>query len=70
MAKKVKSFSVSFNMSNARFTIDVQASTLEEALAAGRDLGLSKALQKFQKTTNSCWDDFSGDVSSVWENDL
>lgn len=69
MAKKAPtSFSVSFNMTNARFTIDVQASTLEEALAKGLELGLGKALLKFQKEGDA-WDDFSGNVSSVWEND-
>jgi hypothetical protein len=65
---KAKSFSVSFNMTNARFTIDVKAGTLEEALAVGRALGLSKALQQFEKNPNNCWDDFDGDVSSIWEN--
>jgi hypothetical protein len=68
MTKKTKSFSVSFHMTDARFTIDVEAATLEEALAAGRALGLSKALQKFNKNTPALWDDFSGDVASVWEN--
>jgi hypothetical protein len=69
MAKKTrKTFSVSFNMTNARFTIDVAADTLEEAVSKGRELGLSKALQEFQKKANACWDDFEGDLNSVWEN--
>jgi hypothetical protein len=69
MAKKAKkSFSVSFNMTDALFTIDVPADTLEEALAAGRALGPYKALQKFNKKPNAYWDDLSGDVNSVWEN--
>jgi hypothetical protein len=69
MAKvKAKSFSVSFNLTNARFTVDVKATNMEEALAAGRALGVSKALQQFQKGPNAFWDDYEGDVSSVWEN--
>jgi hypothetical protein len=69
MAKKAtKSFSVSFNLTSARFTVDVKADTLEEALAAGRALGVSKALQQFQKDKNACWDDYEGEVNSIWEN--
>jgi hypothetical protein len=69
MAKKVtKRFSVSFNLTSARFTIDVKADTLEDAIAAGRALGVSKALQQFQKGKNAFWDDYEGEVNSVWEN--
>jgi hypothetical protein len=70
MAKKVtKRFSVSFNLTSARFTIDVKGDTLEDALAAGRALGVSKALHQFQKDKNACWDDYEGEVSSIWENE-
>jgi hypothetical protein len=69
MAKKAtKSFSVSFNLTRARFTIDVKADTLEDALAAGREMGASKALQQFQKGENAFWDDYEGEVKSIWEN--
>ena len=69
MAKKAvkKTFSVSFNMTNARFTIDVAADTLEEAVSKGRELGLGKALQEFQKKANAYWDDFEGGLSAVSE---
>lgn len=68
MAKKAKSFSVSFMLTGARFTIDVKANTLEEALTAGREMGTGKALQQFKKTPNACWDDYEGEVKSIWEN--
>ena len=41
MAKKAvkKTFCVSFNMTNARFTIDMPADSIEEAVTKARDLG-------------------------------
>jgi hypothetical protein len=71
MAKKAKTlgkqFSLSFRLTDVQFSIPVQADTLEEALAKGRDMKVSQAIQKFRET-NECWDDF-GDASirSIWE---
>lgn len=68
MAKKKvqKKFCVSFKMTDAQFSIELPAETLEEALAKAREMGIGKALQQFNKSDN-CWDDYNdAGVVSVW----
>lgn len=62
-ATKVKTFSVSFKMTGD-FSIDIKADSLEDAIAKGRALGVGKALDQLG---TGGWNDFDGDVSSVWE---